>query len=391
MLTQLREAIDRLEIPVDREALIELISLSEQLHARVIDAVGEFDNAALWDIDGATSMTAWLRDHGRMSRPSAHWLALRAKRLRKLPRTAAAMHDGALSVAQVDAILQCVRNDRLELFAEHETALLPTLAGMSADETAGMMRNWRELADDTDDDKPQPAPDPAALVHLSDTFAGRYILDGSFDADNGEIVSTALEIASNTGVADIFDRLRTPAQVRGDALVDICRFFLDNQHDQNGVRNRPHITLVADLARLEHGGRYLNGTTVDPEVLHTLLCDSDVCRVLVDAANILDLGAVERVVTKRIRGVLVVRDEHCRFPGCDRPAHWCDAHHVVAWEHGGPTVVTNLILLCRRHHHRIHRRGWTGSMDPDGTFTVTDPAGRTRTTHPPGLRDRLIA
>jgi len=49
------------------------------------------------------------------------------------------------------------------------------------------------------------------------------------------------------------------------------------------------------------------------------------------------------------RGV-IVRDRSCRFPGCDRPHTWCDAHHVVHWADGGPTAASNLLLLCRRHH-----------------------------------------
>ncbi|HEX9313752.1 MAG TPA: HNH endonuclease signature motif containing protein, partial [Actinomycetota bacterium] len=47
-----------------------------------------------------------------------------------------------------------------------------------------------------------------------------------------------------------------------------------------------------------------------------------------------------------------VRDHHCTFPECDRPASWCDAHHVIHWTDGGRTDLSNLVLLCRRHHVR---------------------------------------
>ena len=63
--------------------------------------------------------------------------------------------------------------------------------------------------------------------------------------------------------------------------------------------------------------------------------------------------AVERLEVERLRRL--VRDRGCRFPGCDRPHTWCDAHHVVHWADGGSTAVANLTLLCRRHHRMIHR------------------------------------
>jgi hypothetical protein len=56
------------------------------------------------------------------------------------------------------------------------------------------------------------------------------------------------------------------------------------------------------------------------------------------------------VVPPAMRRAVIVRDRVCRFPGCDRPPTWCDAHHVVHWADGGPTAAANLLLLCRPHH-----------------------------------------
>ena len=57
--------------------------------------------------------------------------------------------------------------------------------------------------------------------------------------------------------------------------------------------------------------------------------------------------------------------------------NWCDAHHVMGWEHGGPTDLDNLALLCRRHHGITHRRGWTMTALTNQTFTWMTPTGRT--------------
>jgi len=82
-----------------------------------------------------------------------------------------------------------------------------------------------------------------------------------------------------------------------------------------------------------------------------------------------------------------VRDQHCRFPGCEQPPAACDVHHIQHREDGGPTSLGNLLLLCRFHHLiAIHRWGWTIILNADGTTTVVSP-GKARTFHshePPG-------
>ena len=52
------------------------------------------------------------------------------------------------------------------------------------------------------------------------------------------------------------------------------------------------------------------------------------------------------------------RDLHCRFPGCDRPAEYCDIDHTVPWQLGGPTHPSNLNLRWRSHH--LLKTFWTG-------------------------------
>jgi hypothetical protein len=80
------------------------------------------------------------------------------------------------------------------------------------------------------------------------------------------------------------------------------------------------------------------------------------------------------------------RDRTCRWPGCTNKAVWADLDHVVAHACGGPTDCANLCCLCRRHHRiKTHDPGWRFDMTDDGVFTVTSPAGISRTTWPPGM------
>jgi 5-methylcytosine-specific restriction protein A len=89
-----------------------------------------------------------------------------------------------------------------------------------------------------------------------------------------------------------------------------------------------------------------------------LSCDASVMRVaMAGKREPLEVGRRTPVVPASIRRAVVVRDRCCRFPGCDRPAPWCDAHHIRHWAEGGETSLGNLVLLCRPHHRMVHEPG----------------------------------
>ena len=114
------------------------------------------------------------------------------------------------------------------------------------------------------------------------------------------------------------------------------------------------------------------------------MCDCALHRVVMKGRSaILDYGTSTRTIPATLWNALVVRDEACRFPGCDRPSTWCQGHHVVWVERDGPTRLDNLVLVCARHHKRLHQPGWHAVLKPDATLVVTDPYGLVRTTAPP--------
>jgi hypothetical protein len=204
-MEELAKAIERLDIPLDREALVEVLALRDRLDARTVAAVGEFDASGLWDVEGATSMTAWLRAVGSMTTRSAARLAATAARLRRLPLCAAAYGDGTLSGGQVDAILAQVNDATLSTFADHEAELVPYLAPLTVAGCSRAMAAWKSRVD-------QPA-EPAEAersLSLSCTLDDRYVLDGSFDAEGGAVVAAALRLATT----DDTDVVRSPGTRR---------------------------------------------------------------------------------------------------------------------------------------------------------------------------------
>src|SRR3954451_4491841 len=106
MLDELERAVETLDIPsLEGDDLARAIALSDRLTARIAQAVGEFDAAFMWALAGEGSMTGWLKAHARMSNLAARRLSRTAQRMRRLPTTAAAWRDGALSSGQVDAVM----------------------------------------------------------------------------------------------------------------------------------------------------------------------------------------------------------------------------------------------------------------------------------------------
>jgi Domain of unknown function (DUF222) len=178
---ELGNAIDALDIPADGAALTAVLALRDRLDARISDTVAAHDRAGLGELDGATSMTAWLTHHTRMPRARASATTSRARKVARLPETAAAWRDGVLSTGQVDAIAANLDPDTLDLFAQHEIGVVPTLVDLSVRDVAAALAAWRDCATADRD----PKPEPAQTLHLSRTLGGRWRLDANRSGSPG--------------------------------------------------------------------------------------------------------------------------------------------------------------------------------------------------------------
>jgi len=383
MLDGLQSAIEELDTSVDTQELVALLSLRDRLDARVAEVVGDVDTAELWREDGSVSMTAWLRRHGRMTGADAQRLVKTGQRVRRCPAMRTAWRDGQISSGQVGVIAANVTDPLLDLWGDHESVIVGHLIPLDIRDTVTAMQTWAlrakiKLA--LDGDLPQ---EPPRAAHLSKLLDGRGRLDADLDPEGFAIAARALELAESK---DAEGEERTPAQRRGDALVDVFRHFLDHQKVKLGGRHRPHLNVVSDLKDLHEDGcgRTLGGAPLDAATMRRLACDANVHRVITDGkSSILDYGRATRTIPPAVYTALVLRDLGCRFPGCDRPAEWTDGHHIEHWEDGGHTCLSNLVLLCSRHHHLIHQKAWHIKLLPTGTVEVTDPRGLVHTSDPP--------
>jgi hypothetical protein len=190
---------------------------------------------------------------------------------------------------------------------------------------------------------------------------GRMAFRGIFDPVGGATVRVAIEaLCGRSGVGDQRSRARRLA----DGLVELASHALDHGFATERGSVRPHLQLTASVETVmglagAPGGDLEYAGAVPAATVQRLACDASVRRVLLDSTSmVIDVGRARRVPSAPAMAALRVRDRGCVWPGCDRPASWTTAHHLLHWGHGGVTEVPNLALLCHRHHWSVHEGGW---------------------------------
>ena len=170
---------------------------------------------------------------------------------------------------------------------------------------------------------------------------------------------------------------RPRCRCMADALVALAATALE-VGDIPIVRGR-HIEVVLHVdeafltGRTKSGRCHLDeGPTISIADAHRLACDARIVAMVHGAdGSVVDLGRSQRIVSDKQRRLLTERDHGCRFPGCAN-TRYVDAHHVIYWENGGPTDMTNLVLLCSHHHHELHKGVFDIKADGQGGFTFYD-------------------
>jgi hypothetical protein len=159
---------------------------------------------------------------------------------------------------------------------------------------------------------------------------------------------------------------RSAPQRRADALVDLARRALDTGQLPALGGVRPHLSGVVDATALASGRGAVTlpwtGAAVPVATITRWGCDAHLTPVLATLRpggwRPLAVGRSSRTATRAQLVALRVRDGGCVHPGCTRTPAFCDAHHAIHWSAGGPTDLSNLVLLCRHHHRTLHTGHW---------------------------------
>lgn len=306
---------------------------------------------------------------------------------------AAAVAAGRLSIDAADAIRSGLGDPDEEVtaaaLADAAATLLREAASSTVERLAARARDLRHELDLARVQQHENALRDRRYLRLSRQADGMTRLTGLLDPESAALVTAAYDGATSPrrGGPRFVDRAardraeellrdeRTTEQIAVDSFVELIR--LGGAADSTAIIGSapPAVrVLVTDhdlrsrrgLARIEGQSEAVSIQTAERHI-----CEAGTVPVLFDGKQVVDIGRELRLYSKRQRIGLAARDGGCRFPGCDRPPSWCEAHHINEWHRDhGRTDVADGVLLCRHHHLLVHNNEWRVIRRGDDYFVV---------------------
>ena len=344
--------------------------LKRALHARDLEDMriaglaARFAATRAWDDDGSLSAIDWMRFNCHLTSGVAANLIAVGEAVPLLPESSQAVNEGAIGFAH---LISMTRTAEAVGASFDESALLEKARENSPGKFHYTCIHYRHAAARERYEAEQAELVQNRRLKLSTWEDGSLTLSGVLDPVGGAALRTALApLARKSGTHDD----RDVEQRQADALVELASH--GEQKAQVQVMSSLETLLGAagaPAAEMDLCSVPISSTTVE-----RLACDSSITRVLLDSESVvIDVGRAKRVVSGPTKRALNARDGHCRWPGCERPASWSAAHHVVHWIHGGTSDLDNLILLCHRHHWMVHEGNWQLVRGDDGRMLTIPP------------------
>jgi 5-methylcytosine-specific restriction endonuclease McrA len=371
----------------------EIAELSVHLDAataRLLDLIREFDARGGWS-NGFRSCAAWLNWRVGLDMGAARERVRVARALGTLPRLAQALARGELSYAKVRALTRVAT-------PEIEERLLAVGRGGTADHVERIVRGWRRV-DRLAEARETERQHVGRALHVYQDEDGTVTVRGRLAPEVGALLLQALAAARETLYQQARGRAAEPGDVDGsseappmaqqqaDALALLAETALHHGLDPGTSGERYQVVVHVDapaLADPDQPGQSVleDGARVSAETSRRLACDAS--RVVMQHdrdGRVVEVAARTRTIPPAIRRALHHRDHGCRFPGCG--VRFGQGHHIRHWANGGPTTLSNLAVLCRRHHRAVHEEGYQLARTPDGALEFRRPDGQLLPEVPP--------
>ena len=378
------QATHELVADLDRlgDEIAELSAHLDAATAQLLDLIREFDARDGWNT-GFRSCAAWLSWRVGLDPGAARERVRVARALGSLPRLAHALARGELSYAKVRALTRVAT-------PETEERLLKVGKAGTAEHVERIVRGWRRV-DEIAEARDTARRHKSRALHIYKDEDGMVVIRGRLAPEVGAVVMKALEAARETlyqsardvsAETSVLEVMPTIAQQQADAIETALHRGIDPGHAGDRYQVVIHVDAPV-LAGSDAPGQSVleDDTHVSAETSRRLACDASRVVMRHDAqGHVVEIGARTRTIPPALRRALDYRDRGCRFPGCG--VRFGQGHHIRHWAHGGPTTLSNLALLCRRHHRAVHEEGYQVDRQPDGTLSFRRPDGAISVLHP---------
>ncbi|HMS24512.1 MAG TPA: HNH endonuclease [Acidimicrobiia bacterium] len=382
---------------VSTEELKEIIAVG-QVGSVVSDRiVAAYSASGDWINDGYLSAkTAVVHETG-LSLRSVDSALSKGDLLNDFPAIMEGVKSGLMTTDHVACLVPIAGKKYREHFEVDVDMLVKTAQNLSVKEFSYVVRYWKGRVDDIID---EPTDEYKAFqkreLYLHETIDGSWFLQAWLDPVTGKRAYKAFEDVREKHWRDMSPEKRlecTPAQQRVDAFGSILQGYLscnvpavipvenigaDVPSDaevraaEYRFTSNPALTadIVIDINDLDprystHAflskcldaagqGKSPLISTHSRKHLEQILCDTILQLPIKNTDGTYDLGRKVRTAPAGMKKQLMLSSRTCSIAGCTMPAHWCEAHHIEHWAHGGPTNLDNLALLCSRHHTMIH-------------------------------------
>jgi hypothetical protein len=352
--------------------VIEVEKVANRIDSVQVAAIAQAEKSLVRTLLGAKSTHAWLKTAADVPSWMGRARLQLAHSLESRPITAAAFAAGEITMDAAGGVCAAVEalppSVPAVMSGEVEELLVATARqeGSRAVTRRAMEITYR-FAPEVLEEQERVAREARSLT-LTTRADGTVSLHGQLDKEAGALAQAVLgPLAAPAPATDGIPDLRDASARYADAFVQLCQLATPELPQVRGERPNVSVTVSLDSlqakvvgcapAMLDSGIPLSIGATL------RLLCDANVIPIVLGShGEPLDVGRLTRTISTGLRRALVARDQGCAFPGCDRPASWCDAHHCKHWSDGGDTALCNLCLLCSHHHDLVHHDGWEITM-----------------------------
>jgi len=365
------------------DEIAELSAHLEAATARLLDLIREFDARGGWNT-GFSSCAAWLSWRVGFAPGAAREHVRVARALGTLSLLSHALARGELSYAKVRELTRVAT-------PETEERLLAVGRAGTAAHVERIVRGWRRM-DRKAEAREADRQHAGRALHVYPDEDGTVRIRGRLTPEVGALVMKALAAAREVLYqrrADQAPEAESPTmeQQQADALAVLAESALHHGIEPGAPGERYQVVVHVDAAVLadpDQAGQSVleDGLRVPAGTSQRLACDASRVVMRHDTdGRLLEVGALTRTIPPALRRALHHRDRGCRFPGCG--VRFGQGHHIHHWAQGGPTTLSNLAVLCRRHHRAVHEEGYQLDRQPDGELRFRRPDGRLLPEVPP--------